>query len=514
MSQKIAAGGTARAAPEELERGRAFVLRGDLARAIAAFRQGLLADPVSLDLKHALAAALSQAGDVAEAESLLREVLAVDAGHVAAAFQLARLLMAQGRMLAVETCMRAFSARPLDTGTLILAVELLDDCGRKQAASDLVEAGIVASPGDPRLHAYAGMLAMQLGEFERARSRYRYALDHDARAVEWQSAYGYAMCKRYAHADDPDFELLRGLLARDDLGAHGRASLLFALGKACDDIGDAAQAARWLSEANALAKTTADWSRKNWRRLVAARLDAAPIAAAQAPADDFVPVFVVGLPRSGTTLVAERLARHPRVCNRGELNWIAHLAQQLGQGGRPGPDAHALAAATYVAQVRQDDTDARWFIDKQPLNFLHIDLILTLFPRARIVHCRRNARDTALSIWMQYFAGREHGFAYDFADIAAVAQGGERLMAAARKRHAGAIHEVRYEALVQDSDRVIGELAAWIGLDAQTVEDTQGPVVISTASAWQARQPVHVRSVGRWRAYAEFVPELRGFSED
>ena len=183
MSQEIAADAAAHPAPEQLEQGRAFVLRGDLARAIAAFRRGLLADPASLDLKHALAAALSQAGEVAEAESLLREVLAVDAGHVASAFQLARLLMAQGRMLAAETCMRALSAPPLDTGTLILAVELLDDCGRKQAAFDLVESGIVASPDDARLHAYAGMLAMQLGEFERARSRYRYAIDHDARAV-------------------------------------------------------------------------------------------------------------------------------------------------------------------------------------------------------------------------------------------------------------------------------------------------------------------------------------------
>lgn len=514
MSQEIAAGGTARAAPGELERGRTLVLRGDLTGAIAAFRQGLVADPVSLDLKHALAAALAQAGDVAEAESLLREVLAADAGHVAAAFQLARLLMAQGRMLAVETCMRALSARPLDTGALILAVELLDDCGRKQAASDLVEAGIVASPGDPRLHAYAGMLAMQLGEFERARARYRYALDHDARAVEWQSAYGYAMCKRYTRADDPDFELLHALLARDGLGAHARASLLFALGKACDDIGDVASAARRLREANALAATTTDWSRKHWRRLVAARLDAPPIATVQAPVDDFVPVFVLGLPRTGTTLVAERLARHPRVCNRGELNWIAHLAQQLAQGGRPASDAHARAAATYVAQVRQDDGGARWFIDKQPLNFLHVELVLALFPQARIVHCRRNARDTALSIWMQYFAGREFGFAGDFGDIAAVAQGCERLMAAAARRHAAAIRDVRYEELVQDPDRVIGAVAAWIGLDARVAADAQGPVVISTASAWQARQPVHARSVGRWRAYAEFVPELLGFPDD
>lgn len=515
MSEENLPGGSVQDAPAWLERGRALVLRGDLAGAIAAFRQGLLADPVSTLLRHALAGVLWQGGQHAEAESLLRGLLAEDPGNVAAGFLIGRLLKSQGRMLAVEARMRALFAQPRDTGTLIQAVELLDDCGRKQAAFDLVEAAIAAGSGDPRLHAYAGMLAMQLGEFERARARYRFALDHDPRAVEWQSAYGYAMCKRYVTADDADFALLRGLLARSDLGAHARASLLFALGKACDDIGDAAQAATWLREANALAATTAGWSRKNWRRIVAARLDAPAVASAHPAIADFVPVFVVGMPRSGTTLVAERLARHPRTCNRGELNWIAHLAQQLGQGGRPSADARARAAQTFMAQVRQDDTDATWFIDKQPLNFLHVDFILALFPQARIVHCRRGARDTALSIWMQYFAGPEFGFAYDFADIGAVGQGCERLMAVARKRHGGAIRDVRYEELVQDPDRVIGELAEWIGLpSAAAVADDPRASVISTASAWQARQPVHARSIGRWRAYAEFVPELLGFVDD
>lgn len=482
---------------------------GDLAGATVAFRQGLLGDPSSVDLMQALATALSQSGGEAEAESLLRDALALDPGHVAAAFQLARLLAASGRMLAVETCLRALcNARPLEAGTLILAIELLDDCGRKRAASDVAEAGIAAHPHDARLHAYAGMLAMQLGEFERARSRYRYAIDNDARAVEWQSAYGYATCKRYSDAADADFALLRGLLARTDLGAPARASLLFALGKACDDIGDFAQAADLLREANALVAGAGDWSRKNFRRLVAARLDTAPPAATLAPIDGFVPVFVVGMPRSGTTLVAERLARHPRVCNRGELDLVAGLAQRVGQGARPAREAFAQAAATYVEQVRQDDTDAQWFIDKQPLNLLHLDFILALFPQARIVHCRRDGRDTALSIWMQYFAGTGMGFAYDFEDIAAVAQGCQKLMAAASRRHPAAIQDVRYEDLVGDPDGVMQALAAWVGLDARTAPDVPASAVISTASAWQARQPVNTKSIGRWRNYAPYVPEL------
>ena len=497
-----------------LDRGRSLVLGGDLVAAIAAFREGLAAEPGSIELRHALAGVLWQSGHAVQAEQLLRALLVDDPDHAAATFLLAQILAREGRMGAVESVVCTLFAQPRDTGLLIHAIETLDDAGRKQAAASLVEAAIARGSSDPRLHAYAGMLAMQLGEFERARERYRYALDHDPRAIGWQSAYGYAMCKRYAEADDADFALLRGYLARPDLDASARASVLFALGKASDDVGDFAQAAAWLREANALARSATDWSRKNWRRLVAARADM-PVSAIRAAArPDFVPVFVVGLPRAGTTLVADRLARHPATCNRGELNWIAQLARELGQAARPSVDALERAVDTYVAQVRQDDTPARFFIDKQPLNFLHIEYVLAMFPHARLIHCRRNARDTALSIWMQHFAGREMGFAYDFADIAAVEQGSARLTDLARKRHPDAIRELRYEVLVQDPQRVIADLAEWIGLSPVSDDADDGRArVISTASAWQVRQPVHARSIGRWRAYAPHVPELAGFDD-
>ena len=497
-----------------LDRGRSLVLGGDLVAAIAAFREGLAAEPGSIELRHALAGVLWQSGHAVQAEQILRALLVDDPDHAAATFLLAQILAREGRMGAVESVVCTLFAQPRDTGLLIHAIETLDDAGRKQAAASLVEAAIARGSSDPRLHAYAGMLAMQLGEFERARERYRYALDHDPRAIGWQSAYGYAMCKRYAEADDADFALLRGYLARPDLDASARASVLFALGKASDDVGDFAQAAAWLREANALARSATDWSRKNWRRLVAARADM-PVSAIRAAArPDFVPVFVVGLPRAGTTLVADRLARHPATCNRGELNWIAQLARELGQAARPSVDALERAVDTYVAQVRQDDTPARFFIDKQPLNFLHIEYVLAMFPHARLIHCRRNARDTALSIWMQHFAGREMGFAYDFADIAAVEQGSARLTDLARKRHPDAIRELRYEVLVQDPQRVIADLAEWIGLSPVSDDADDGRArVISTASAWQVRQPVHARSIGRWRAYAPHVPELAGFDD-
>ncbi|HEY6943018.1 sulfotransferase, partial [Dokdonella sp.] len=399
-------------------------------------------------------------------------------------------------------------------GDAIQAIELLDDCGRKRAALDVAEAAIDAHGGDPRLHAYAGMLAMQLGEFELARERYAFALRHDPRALEWQSAYGYAVSKRYGEPDDADFALMQGFLARPQLADAARASVLFGLGKMHDDVGRTAQAVACLREANRLVAAQLPWSAKDWRRLVAARLDGKPPAPPAAADDDIVPVFVLGLPRSGTTLVADWLARHPAVCNRGELPFVAQHAADVARAANPAA-AREAAARTYRVQVRQDDTAARGYIDKQPLNFLHVDFIVAAFPNARIVYCRRNARDTALSIWMQHFAGPEYAFAYDFERIAAVAQGEQRLRTAALQRHGDRVREVRYEDFVADPLAATTALAEWIGLPAH--DFAQAPAserVISTASAWQARQPVHARSIGRWRTYADHLPELLGFADD
>jgi hypothetical protein len=469
------------------------------------------AHPHSIDMRLALAGVLWQTKRAEEAESLLRALLA-DHLNAAATFLLAKLLKEQGRMCAVEVAMRAlFAATSQPVGLTIQAIELLDDCGLKQAAADICEATIAAGSNDARLHAYSGMLHLQLGDFARVRERYTYALASSAQALDWQVANGLASAQRYRDEGNADFALFEECLARSDLSDRARASVLFALGKAHDDIADAARAAEYFREGNRVVAGMVDWSRKSFRRMVAARLDAKPPTERVAENFDFVPVFIVGMPRSGSTLLADLLSRHADVRYRGEVNWLPFLAQQLGQSARPTTGMLENATARYRAQLRQDDAPARFYIDKQPLNFLHVDLIATLFPNARVIHCERNERDTALSIWMQYFAGAEQNFAYDFADIAAAMQGCAKLIAQAKSRNAAIIRTVRYEELVSDPAASIGAISEWLGL-GPTVASDIGAGAISTSSLWQVRQPVYTRSIGRWRAYASHVPELMQFS--
>jgi hypothetical protein len=168
------------------------------------------------------------------------------------------------------------------------------------------------------------------------------------------------------------------------------------------------------------------------------------------------------------------------------------------------------AAAIYLAHLRRDDAPARCYIDKNPLNFRYLDTIAALFPNARVIYCRRQARDTALSIWSQSFAHDDYGFAGDFHDIAAMAAGCDELMAHWHRSLSIPIITIDYEQVAADPATTIAQLIAQLGLTPfdPAQADHGSTSVITSASQWQARQPIHQRSVERWRNYVDYLPEL------
>lgn len=503
--------------PAWLECAQMLILRSDAEATLAVLDAALAQFTASPEVRLALAGIVFQQGARERAESLLRGVLDDDPGCVAATFQLARLLKEQGRMHAVASVVRAgFNRERHDAELVIRAVELLDDCGRKREAAALCEREITAGSCDPRLHAYAGMLLTQLGQFELARTRQEYVLDHGLAGLEWHVPLGLTGLQRYTDGNHPDFARLRQYLLLPDLSEQARASLLFGLGKAHDDIGEYAQASGYLREANTIVHTATHWPRKRWRRSIEAGIGRTLPPEQLAAPTDWTPLFIIGLPRSGTTLLADRLARHPDICQRGELPWLPVLVEQVINGNGEYRERLQRAAATYAAQLRQDDSIAHWMIDKQPHNFMHVDVILALFPNARFLYCKRHARDNALSLWMQSFQAGTQDYAYDFADIGAVIQGSRRLMKHWLTRYPDAICAVEYEHLVSDPASLLRKVTDWLELPPHDLlsSDADGNSVISTASLWQARQPINTRSLRRWENYAAYVPELLQLPDD
>jgi tetratricopeptide (TPR) repeat protein len=496
-----------------LDCGRALVLRRELDTAHEVLNRAAGLYPASGELCVGLAGLHWQTGRHEQAEKLLRDWLSQHTGDIGASFLLARLLFEQGRVRAAATVVRElFASGPQNVETVIQAVEMLDDFGCPQEAITICEDALKGEAGDPRLHAYAGMLGIQLGRFQDTRAHYEYALSHAAAAVEWNIPIGLSSLQRYTDLAHPDFAFFHKVLGQPGLSDGARATTLFALGKACDDIAEYGLATRYLREANSRARAHRPWSRKQWNRLIAARLSAVPFPWGLPPAD-WTPIFVVGVPRSGTTLLAELIARHPQVCNRGELGWLQRQAATLASAPREQREPFEQAAARYTAHLRQDDSDAGWFIDKQPLNWLYVDLIMACWPNARIIHCQRHPRDVALSLWSQSFHDSAHNYACDFVDIAAVIRGCDRVMKHWQTHYAASIYTVHYEELVRQPDAWVERISRWIGLPTPPLQEPMNADghAIRTASAWQARQPVHARSVGHWKNYAAHVPELLTF---
>jgi tetratricopeptide (TPR) repeat protein len=472
---------------------------------------GLSRWPAATELRYRLAHVLWQDNEVEASERILLDLLAVEPDHADAVHLLANIWRSQGKLNAAATALHGWCMRSSGGVEVTLrCAQFIAQCQQQSLALDLCDREIERGTRDAGVLALSANLALQLGKFELARTRALSALDNGVALNQWFIAQTLAYAQRYRSADHPDFKLFARHVRDPALSPKASAAIHFALGKAHDNIGDYARAAQNFRAAHELARPPTPWSRAIWDRLIDAKISALRNNCTLPPLEDAVPVFIIGLPRTGTTLVAELLGRDLQVRNRGELSFMPFIAQELATSGRGDePSVLREAAKVYLAQLRQDDAPVRYYLDKNPLNFRHLELIATLFPNARIIHCDRDRRDTALSIWSQFFAHNDYGFAHAFADIAAFAAGHDRLMQWWRETLSLPIFPLHYEALVRQPELALEKLRSFLGIVAPNETGrARTAAAVTTASVWQARQAVYTSSLHRWRAYAEFIPEL------
>ncbi|MGV2293636.1 sulfotransferase [Trinickia sp. YCB016] len=318
---------------------------------------------------------------------------------------------------------------------------------------------------------------------------------------------------------DPDIDAMEAVLAEggkrslaDRLGAQ------FALGKAYLDVGDAPSAFRHLDIANRQTRSTfaydsADTQR--WMRRIAdaftpellGRFDGAGAASE-------LPVFIVGMPRSGTTLVEQILASHPRVHGAGELSTLRLAVESAGAFPdfleSASEDGLARLGQAYLERVTPLAQGKSRLVDKMPGNFLYAGLIPLILPGARIIHCRRDPVDTCLSCYTKQFAG-EQPFAYQQTELGEFYLAYAELMAHWREVLPPArFIEVDYEAVVDDLEHEARRLVEFLGLpwDDACLRFHESRRVVRTASVNQVRQPVYATSKGRWRRYADHLGPL------
>jgi tetratricopeptide (TPR) repeat protein len=471
--------------------GQALRAEGRLDEALDWYRRAVQLEPGSGRVHCDLGAALAEGERYDEAAAHYETVLRLDPGFADAVVGLGRVRQEQGRFEESRACFRE-------------ALRL--------------------NPGQAPAHVALGALLEEQRQSEEAEACYRAALRLDGRHAGAHAALAGLLRGRLPEAD---LEALKRLLAAD-LPERDRLLVHAALAEVLDARGEYATAAAERARANAL--TLAGWRRrgKEYQPAEHARLVERLIAICT-PAwfertrgfglDTERPVFILGLPRSGTTLAEQVLSRHSQVFAAGEL--------QLGRvdfetlPGTPQGDERSLeclegldlGTARRVAGRHLRDLDALnaaapRVVDKMPDNYLYLGLLAVLFPRAKFVHCRRDLRDVAVSCWMTDF--KHVPWASDFDHLASRVRAYRRLSDHWRRVLPVPVFDLAYEEMVGDLEGVARRLVAWCGLEWEPACLTfhQSTRRVRTASAAQVRQPLYRHAVGRWKHYESSLAPL------
>ena len=468
----------------------------------------------------ARARALMADGDVTAAVELLRRAIEVDPDDATAHLVLGNACKALGRVRdALDAYGRVVEINPEsmaghgNLGTLYSAL------GRDGHAVTHLERAAELAPDNPAVLCNLAAHQRNMGRLTEAQAAFRQALSIDpGHAQAW---YGLSSTKRFT-ADDPDAEGLARALARDDLNAVERLHLCYAGAKAAMDAGDPDGAALALAaEGGRLRRAMLKYdSAADIESLTAtARAFAAPIRPIKKNAPKAAPVLIVGMPRSGTTLIERMLGGHPGLHAGGERLYLPRLiGAESARREAPFPAWAAKAKAgeitplaeRYAGALAALAPDGGRVIDKLPENFRFLGLVARMLPRARIVHVRRDPADTCLSCFTTLFADG-NAWSYDLEELGRFYRAYDALM-----NHwktvlpDGVMAEVRYEDVLDDPKGEIGRLLAFLGLDwdERCLAFAETPGHVGTASAVQVRGALNRASVGRWKPHAEVLGPL------
>jgi tetratricopeptide (TPR) repeat protein len=486
-----------------------------------------------------------------------RTSIALDATLAAPQVNLAAALTELRRLDEAEVAyLRAVMLEPDRADTYKSLGMLLAELERYDEALTCTDRAIRLKPNDVTFHCARASVLARRKDLETAVAEYRHAIALAPGNIEAWIGLGWALrlLGRFDEADtclarvrelDPDnlegvrhlsttgrstgdaaeIERLTLVLGRSDLSPRDRIIAGFALGKLLDNADrydeafsryDAANKA--CQEMNAAAGNRFDIAA--FRRRVDLLIDYhTPEYFAERPGINRseLPVFVVGMPRSGTSLVEQILATHSQVFGAGELHDIGRIADAV--TGNTGTEvaaregdwvAAARLAELQLERLRRFGRGAQRVVDKMPDNVLQLGLIAVLFPNARVILCTRDAHDLSLSCYFQQFGDGLQSFSYELADCGRRCLEVERLIAHWQQVLPLRVHEVRYEHLIADLEGETRRLIDFLGLawEPGCLEFYRTERAVTTMSHWQVRQPLYSRSVGRWRHYERHLGPL------
>ena len=493
---------------------------GLLPDAVAAFEGAVARDPHYTEAYFRLGIALEKLGDIRGAIAAYDRATELLPSMTEAWFRAGALVYALGHRDEAIGCFRRAAATGGKTtfGRLGKARALLTE-GRNHEAEKVLRHTLALDPSNAMAHDLLGDLLSEFGRFEEARECFERAI---AIAPLLAGSYYELVRCRPVTSDDGLLERMEAALATPGLEAAQRLRLHLAIGKAAEDLGDYALAMQHFDAADDVRRDFASFDSAAFSveidRLIARCTPEWIGRAPELGSSDAKPVLIIGMPRSGTTLVEQIVSMHPEVEAGGELNFWNERGAAWHSSGAAGNETPFLAkaAADYLRVLRAIAPKAARVTDKMPFNFLWAGLIHVAFPRATIIHCRRAAIDTALSIHQTHFHP-SLAFPTGGAELVAYFRSYQRLIDHFRSvLPADRFVEVDYEDLTCAPEPVIRRIIAACGLawNDACLRPESNSRAVKTPSKWQARQPIYGTSVARWRRYEPWLGPLRALVDE
>ncbi len=507
-AMRQAAAARSDSAPILCDLGRLFIDAGLPAQAVGPLRRAVAIEPKLIRANHFLGIALEMTRDQQGAIAALEQTTRLKPSISDAHFRLGVLYEDQRRPAdAVASYRRAARTADLPSARFVAEARALMVESREDEAIVLLRRALQREPDNAAALGLLGGLLAALGRFAEAAECYDRALFVSPMTAG--AHYDLVRCRTITRADEPLLERMDAALSRGGLNDFELCKLQLARGKAFEDLGryedamaafDAAAAARGRSVRFDLAEF------ESFADQIIALFSAEFLGRVRPAASaDRTPVFVLGMPRSGTTLCEQIMSSHPEAVGGGELAFWNRRARapQNANGERFDADFIERSAADYLAGLRSISPTAARVVDKNPWNFYWIGLIHMVFPRAAIIHCRRSPIATALSIHQTHFSF-EKPFPTGGEALVGYFRVYQRLMAHWRDvLPRGRILDVDYEALTSAPEREIRAIIAHTGLDWDDacLSPQNNGRLVNTPSRWQVRQPINTGSVERWRRY-------------
>jgi tetratricopeptide (TPR) repeat protein len=522
--------------------------KGRLDEAVAAHREAIALNRNFAEGYNDLGNAMKEKGELDEAIAAYREAIVRKPAWAMPRVNLGQLFREQGRF--EEACSvfgQAAECEPGNPDAHNCLAMALAELQRFEEAGNALDRGAALAPDSALTHEARGMILWRTGRGAEAVESFRSALEiapdsvsgwislgltlrQMGRFIEATESFRQVLARRpnavQAHAmmagagettDEAEMGRLKASFNDPQTSIRDRAALGFVLGKRLDEADRFDESFEHYARANSLVLemrhaagerySVDQFSRRVDESIAMWTPSFVSETRARGEASE-LPVFIVGMPRSGTSLVEQIAASHLEVFGAGELRDIGDLANSL-DFPRCSPGSIAEAAGKQLDRLRGRGGRAQRVIDKMPSNVEHLGLIATLFPLARVILCRRDPRDTCLSCFFQRFSSGNL-FSFDLTQCGRHHVHTDRLIAHWMKVLPLRILEVQYEDLVADLEGQSRRIISFLGLpwNAACLDFHRTERAVKTASAWQVRQPIYTRSVGRWRNYERHLEAL------